>query len=48
MAANCRLLAAMAAKACWLAAMAPQPPLNYGDGDYGDGDEEENQSLYAY
>jgi predicted amidohydrolase YtcJ len=29
-------------------AMAPQPPLNYGDGDYGDGDEEENQSLYAY
>jgi len=23
-------------------AMVPQPPLNYGDGDYGDGDEEEN------
>ena len=23
-------------------AMIPQPPLNYGDGDYGDGDEEEN------
>jgi predicted amidohydrolase YtcJ len=26
-------------------AMVPQPPLNYGDGNYGDGDEEENQSL---
>ena len=26
--------------------MVPQPPLNYGDGNYGDGDEEENQSLY--
>ena len=25
--------------------MVPQPPLNYGDGNYGDGDEEENQSL---
>ena len=25
----------------------PQPPLNYGDGNYGDGDEEENQSLCA-
>lgn len=23
-------------------AMVPQPPLNYGDGNYGDGDEEEN------
>jgi predicted amidohydrolase YtcJ len=29
-------------------AMAPQPPLNYGDGNYGDGDEQENESLYAY
>jgi predicted amidohydrolase YtcJ len=29
-------------------AMTPQPPLNYGDGNYGDGDEEENQSLYAH
>lgn len=29
-------------------AMAPQPPLNYGDGNYGDGDEEENQDLFAY
>jgi len=29
-------------------AMVPQPPLNYGDGNYGDGDEEENQSLSAY
>jgi predicted amidohydrolase YtcJ len=28
------------------AAMAPQPPLNYGDGNYGDGDEPGNQSLY--
>jgi adenine deaminase len=26
-------------------AMVPQPPLNYGDGNYGDGDEEENQNL---
>ena len=26
-------------------AIVPQPPLNYGDGNYGDGDEEENQSL---
>ena len=26
-------------------AMVPQPPLNYGDGNYGDGDEEENQDL---
>ena len=25
-------------------AMIPQPPLNYGDGNYGDGDEEENES----
>ena len=24
-------------------AMLPQPPINYGDGNYGDGDEEENQ-----
>jgi predicted amidohydrolase YtcJ len=29
-------------------AMVPQPPLNYGDGNYGDGDEEENQSLSTY
>jgi len=28
--------------------MVPQPPLNYGDGNYGDGDEEENQNLYAH
>lgn len=27
-------------------AMVPQPPLNYGDGNYGDGDEEENQILH--
>jgi predicted amidohydrolase YtcJ len=27
--------------------LVPQPPLNYGDGNYGDGDEEENQSLYV-
>ena len=26
-------------------AMIPQPPLNYGDGNYGDGDEEENNSA---
>ncbi len=26
-------------------AMAPQPPLNYGDGDYGDGDEWENKNA---
>ncbi len=26
-------------------AMIPQPPLNYGDGNYGDGDEEENESA---
>jgi predicted amidohydrolase YtcJ len=25
-------------------AMIPQPPINYGDGNYGDGDEEENES----
>jgi predicted amidohydrolase YtcJ len=25
-------------------AMLPQPPINYGDGNYGDGDEEENQN----
>ena len=25
-------------------AMSPQPPINYGDGNYGDGDEEENQA----
>jgi len=25
-------------------AMAPQPPLNYGDGNYGDGDEKENSN----
>jgi predicted amidohydrolase YtcJ len=25
-------------------AMIPQPPINYGDGNYGDGDEEENQN----
>jgi predicted amidohydrolase YtcJ len=25
-------------------AMVPQPPINYGDGNYGDGDEEENQN----
>ena len=29
-------------------AMVPQPPLNYGDGNYGDGDEEENQSLCVH
>jgi predicted amidohydrolase YtcJ len=29
-------------------AMVPQPPLNFGDGNYGDGDEEENQSLYIH
>ena len=28
-------------------AMIPQPPLNYGDGDYGDGDEAENESLFG-
>ena len=27
-------------------AMVPQPPLNYGDGNYGDGDEEENRNLH--
>jgi predicted amidohydrolase YtcJ len=27
-------------------AMVPQPPLNFGDGNYGDGDEEENQNLH--
>jgi predicted amidohydrolase YtcJ len=27
-------------------ALVPQPPLNYGDGNYGDGDEEENQNLH--
>jgi predicted amidohydrolase YtcJ len=26
-------------------AMIPQPPINYGDGSYGDGDEEENQNT---
>ena len=26
-------------------AMTPQPPINYGDGNYGDGDEEENESI---
>ncbi len=26
-------------------AMVPQPPLNYGDGNYGDGDEEENEHV---
>jgi hypothetical protein len=26
-------------------AMIPQPPLNYGDGNYGDGDEEENNNA---
>src|SRR5215469_10060246 len=29
-------------------ALAPQPPLHYGDGNYGDGDEEENQGLFAH
>ena len=29
-------------------AMLPQPPLNYGDGNYGDGDEEENEGLYVH
>jgi hypothetical protein len=29
-------------------AMTPQPPLNYGDGNYGDGDEEENADLSIY
>lgn len=28
-------------------AMVPQSPLNYGDGNYGDGDEQENQTLYV-
>jgi hypothetical protein len=28
-------------------ALVPQPLLNYGDGNYGDGDEEENQRLYV-
>ncbi len=28
-----------------IVAMIPQPPINYGDGNYGDGDEEENQST---
>jgi predicted amidohydrolase YtcJ len=27
-----------------MVAMLPQPPINYGDGNYGDGDEEENQA----
>jgi hypothetical protein len=27
-----------------MVAMVPQPPINYGDGNYGDGDEEENQT----
>ena len=26
----------------------PQPPLNYGDSNYGDGDEEENAGLYVH
>jgi predicted amidohydrolase YtcJ len=26
----------------------PQPPLNYGDGNYGDGDEEENVGLHVH
>jgi predicted amidohydrolase YtcJ len=26
-------------------AMIPQPPINYGDGNYGDGDEEENETT---
>jgi predicted amidohydrolase YtcJ len=26
-------------------AMIPQPPINYGDGNYGDGDEEENETI---
>lgn len=29
-------------------AMVPQPPLNFGDGNYGDGDEDENQQLYFH
>ena len=29
-------------------AKVPQPPLKYGDGNYGDGDEEENQSLHVH
>jgi len=29
-------------------AMIPQPPLNYGDGNYGDGDEEENESTFDF
>jgi predicted amidohydrolase YtcJ len=29
-------------------AMIPQPPLNYGDGNFGDGDEQENQNLYIH
>ena len=29
-------------------AMVPQPLLNYGDANYGDGDEEENQSLHVH
>ena len=26
-------------------ALIPQPPINYGDGNYGDGDEEENEHV---
>ena len=26
-------------------AMLPQPPINYGDGNYGDGDEEEDKTA---
>jgi predicted amidohydrolase YtcJ len=30
------------------ATIVPQPPLNYGDSNYGDGDEEENAGLYVH
>lgn len=29
-------------------ALVPQPPLNYGGGNYGDGDEEEKQAIYVH
>ena len=29
-------------------AIVPQPPFNFGDGNYGDGDEEEDQPLYVH
>lgn len=30
------------------AIIVPQPPLNCGDSNYGDGDEEENAGLYVH